>query len=175
MPLSQNLLNSPNAVTLFRLLLIIPFVVILAQGNLAFAVVLFAFISLLDAVDGFVARYTHQQSYFGELFDGISDLIIILVAFISSAKFGYIPLAWHDWLMIAAVVLFVAKALHFYLCKTAVHTIAGKITATLAYLAIIFSLIPNAPLPVFIVLFLVSSCITSLYFLVKIVQFKKSS
>jgi cardiolipin synthase (CMP-forming) len=141
--------NAPNSVTLIRILLILPFLWALSVGEIELALGIFVVISLLDSADGFLARYTNQASKFGEVFDGMSDVIILIIAFLSCAKYGYIAKEWHVLLIVIPSFLLLTKIYHAYTTKEAEHTIPGKINAFLDYLTIIWAI---ARLPYFSVI-----------------------
>src|SRR3990167_590085 len=83
--------NIPNALTITRLLLIIPFVLLFAQKNYEYAFNLFVFAGLTDVLDGWLARSFHWQSTFGSLIDPVADKLLITVSVLSLAWLYQIP------------------------------------------------------------------------------------
>lgn len=67
-----------NALTFARLLLCAPLLYLAysAQSHSFLGLLMFAF--LLDALDGFVARWTHQFSDFGALLDSWADFVLYI-------------------------------------------------------------------------------------------------
>lgn len=90
----------PNALTLFRLGLIVPFVFFLfdQQYNNAFYVFITA--GLTDGLDGWLARHFHWQSCFGSFVDPMADKLLVASSFISLALLGCLP-----WWIVALVFL----------------------------------------------------------------------
>ena len=81
-------MNLPNFLTLSRIALI-PFIVSLIYLNQLFwAAILFAFASLLDAVDGYLARKLNQVTDFGKLMDPIADKILVISILIMLVERG---------------------------------------------------------------------------------------
>jgi len=93
------ILNVPNGLSAVRLLLVPVFLVLLAQGHDAWALVVLAFASLTDFLDGLIARRFHLITRLGQLLDPAADRLYIFAALIG--------LAWRDlvpWWMVLAVV-----------------------------------------------------------------------
>lgn len=88
--------NIPNAITLLRLVLIIPFVWYLLCDQYQIAFYIFIIAGLSDGIDGWLARYFHWQSFFGSFVDPMADKLLIASSFISLALLGSLP--W--WLVV---------------------------------------------------------------------------
>ena len=86
----------PNALTLFRLGLIIPFVMYLFDHQYQEAFYIFIIAGLSDGLDGWLARFFHWQSFFGSFIDPVADKLLVAASFISLAILGSLP--W--WLVI---------------------------------------------------------------------------
>lgn len=86
----------PNALTLFRLGLIVPFLVFLYQHHYNYAFYIFVLAGFTDGLDGWIARFFHCQSSFGSFIDPLADKLLIASSFISLALIGKLP--W--WLVI---------------------------------------------------------------------------
>lgn len=112
----------PNALTLFRLVLIAPFLVYLYDHQYDYAFFIFLLAGFTDALDGWLARHFHWQSFFGSFFDPLADKLLVVSSFISLALIGALP--W--WLVVlvflrdASISLgvlvwywFIRKKLHF--------------------------------------------------------------
>ena len=69
---NQNL-TVPNAMSLFRILVIPFFAVFFLQGNLTAAIVTLALSGLSDALDGMVARKFNQITELGKMLDPLAD------------------------------------------------------------------------------------------------------
>lgn len=86
----------PNALTLFRLILIVPFLISLNQQNFEKAFFIFLCAGLSDALDGWLARTFQWQSFFGSFLDPLADKLLVACSFISLALLNQLP--W--WLVI---------------------------------------------------------------------------
>lgn len=90
----------PNALTLFRLGLIVPFLMYLFHHEYVNAFYTFILAGFTDGLDGWLARYFHWQSFFGSFVDPLADKLLVASSFISLALIGSLP--W--WLVILVFV-----------------------------------------------------------------------
>lgn len=88
--------NIPNALTLLRLGLIVPFLLYLFNDQYKAAFYVFILAGLSDGLDGWLARHFHWQSFFGSFVDPLADKLLVASSFISLAILGSLP--W--WLVI---------------------------------------------------------------------------
>lgn len=86
----------PNALTLFRLGLIAPFLMYLYHHEYIHAFYTFIIAGFTDGLDGWLARHFHWQSPFGSFVDPMADKLLVASSFISLALMGSLP--W--WLVI---------------------------------------------------------------------------
>jgi cardiolipin synthase len=92
----------PNAVTLVRLLLLIPVCVMIVDGGPdPLAVVLLLVWALTDWVDGMLARALHQVSRTGAILDPIADRLGLIGIVLSLALCGLLD--WPALIVIALV------------------------------------------------------------------------
>ena len=90
------MLNLPNLLSLFRILLVPLLVVILLteiDGKEFIGLGVFLLASLTDFLDGFIARRRSQVTNLGKLLDPAADKILTSAAFISLVGLGLAP-AW---------------------------------------------------------------------------------
>ena len=83
-----------NALTLARLLAVLPFTVLLATadgGRSLAAAAIFTLASLTDYLDGVLARRAHEPSRFGRVADPIADRLLINMALILLWYAGRLP------------------------------------------------------------------------------------
>lgn len=66
-------LNVPNALTVLRILLIIPFVYFFVENKIIPAAVVLVVSGLTDMLDGMIARRFHQFTELGQMLDPLSD------------------------------------------------------------------------------------------------------
>jgi len=81
----------PNSLTLLRLLLTVPIIVLGAQAKLEAALALFIAAALTDALDGYLARRWNAVSGLGAILDPICDRIFTLALFSALMAHGACP------------------------------------------------------------------------------------
>jgi len=86
----------PNALSLFRLALIAPFLMYLYNQEYSCAFYAFVLAGITDGLDGWLARKYHWQSFLGSFIDPLADKLLVASSFISLALIGLLP--W--WLVI---------------------------------------------------------------------------
>lgn len=108
-------MNLPNQLTVFRMILIPVFMLVLSispdWGVLAFgdttlpvthlvAAIIFIGASLTDLADGKIARKRHLITNFGKFADPLADKLLVMTALIYFVQFDWVP-AW----MVAIIVI----------------------------------------------------------------------
>ncbi len=95
-------LNLPNALTVFRILLVPVLVAALLsegpEGDLLAAIV-FAVASFTDALDGWIARRRKSESTFGKLMDPLADKLLVTSALVSLVSLDRL------WAWVAMVII----------------------------------------------------------------------
>lgn len=86
-------MNLPNKLTIFRVILIIPFVVLLLMGFDWIALGIFVIASLTDLIDGKIARKYGLVTNFGKFMDPLADKLLVCSAMIALIELERIP-AW---------------------------------------------------------------------------------
>ena len=97
-------MNLPNKLTIFRVILIIPFVIVLLGGEAGWfgesgpvpdciALAIFIIASLTDMADGKIARKYNLITNFGKFMDPLADKLLVCSALIALVEMGRIP-AW---------------------------------------------------------------------------------
>lgn len=144
-------MNTPNKITLSRLLLI-PLIVFFYLATFIpyarlVAAILFVIAALTDFVDGRIARKTNQVTDLGKFFDAIADKVLTMTGFILIIAVpitGTAPVVWPSWLGVVCVVImlareFIISALRQLAAskgKVLAADMSGKIKATLQFVAI---------------------------------------
>lgn len=98
-PVSTRIVTIPNILSMFRLLLIPVFFVLLLTGQYGWALLLIAVSSLTDFVDGYVARHFNQVTRLGQLLDPAADRLFILSTLVGLGLVQVLP-----WWFIAVIV-----------------------------------------------------------------------
>ncbi len=88
---STRIVTIPNILSLFRLLLIPVFFVLLLTGRLGWALLLIAVSAVTDFVDGYVARHFNQVTRLGQLLDPAADRLFILTTLLGLGLVGVLP------------------------------------------------------------------------------------
>lgn len=103
-------MNLPNKLTIFRVILIVPFIVLLLGGNAgwfgenelipnAIALAIFIVASLTDLADGRIARKYNLVTNFGKFMDPLADKLLVCSAMIALVEMGRIP----SWVVIIII------------------------------------------------------------------------
>ena len=97
-------MNLPNKLTVFRMVLIVPFVFVMltdvcdAAGKWV-ALALFVIASLTDLLDGKIARKYNLVTNFGKFMDPLADKLLVCAAMICLVETGMIP----SWVVIIII------------------------------------------------------------------------
>lgn len=92
-------MNLPNKLTMFRVILIPVFIVVLMTGlvpapaNRYIAVAIFCIASFTDYLDGHIARKYNLVTNFGKFMDPLADKLLVSSALICMIELGLLP-AW---------------------------------------------------------------------------------
>ena len=134
----------PNAITVFRFLLVPPVVLLLLNDRFGAALIVFGVAGISDAVDGFLAKRFHWTSRIGALLDPLADKLLLVCSFITLGWLGLIP-AWLVAVVILRDLVIVAGALTYHFCIEQVSadpTLVSKLNTfaqILLVLAVLFS------------------------------------
>lgn len=93
MGLSQELRSIPNMLSILRLLLVPVFLFLLVSDEFLWALVVLAFASFTDWLDGQIARRFNQETSLGKILDPSADRLFIFATLIGLTLNGNIP-AW---------------------------------------------------------------------------------
>ena len=93
-------MNLPNQLTIFRCILIVPFVILLMNGFDLISLAIFIIASLTDLADGKIARKYNLVTNFGKFMDPLADKLLVCSALIILIQLGRIP-AWVVLIIIA--------------------------------------------------------------------------
>jgi cardiolipin synthase len=108
-------LTIPNLLSICRMALIPLFIIAVIEGQPKRALWIFAIAGITDALDGFIARFFHQQSALGRYLDPAADKLLLVSAYvllcIPGLRPGILVPTWVTVLVIARDVLIVVLAL----------------------------------------------------------------
>ena len=138
----------PNFLTLLRMAMVPLFIIMVVNGELRKALLIFVAAGVTDALDGFIARFWDQRSLLGTYLDPIADKLLLTSAYVvlsipSLNRGTQIPL-WVTILVIARDVLLVAVALVLYLAAGVQKfppTLLSKINTGMQVVAVVLVLV----------------------------------
>jgi cardiolipin synthase len=106
--LKEQFLTLPNILSMIRLALVPVFLVLLLVHQDLWAILVLAFASITDYLDGFFARRLNQFTRLGQLLDPAADRLYIFATLIGLTIAGHIPL-WLALIIISRdLILFVS-------------------------------------------------------------------
>ncbi|MGH8166510.1 MAG: CDP-alcohol phosphatidyltransferase family protein, partial [Woeseiaceae bacterium] len=73
----------PNAISLFRIALVLPILLLIVQGRFEPALVLFFVAGFSDGVDGYLAKRFNWHTRLGALLDPIADKLLVAGTFLT--------------------------------------------------------------------------------------------
>ena len=79
---SDEVLTVANQLTLLRMLLIPAFIVLIVEGELGWALAVFAAAGVTDGLDGVIARRSGQKTTLGAWLDPMADKLMLVSAFV---------------------------------------------------------------------------------------------
>jgi len=115
----------PNLISIFRILLVPIFLVLIINDRFLAGLVVFVLAGLSDAADGMVARLFNQKSRLGSYLDPLADKCLLVAAFICLTTMHIIPL-WLTVLVITRDTLILLGSLMLFL-KNGVYTVKPSI------------------------------------------------
>lgn len=136
-------INIPNTLTIFRILCVPVFILLVLEGRLYWAAGVFFTAAVTDAIDGFIARKFDLMTPLGAFMDPIADKLLLTSAYLILTYKGLVPLwlfivvVFRDLLMIAGLVIIKALGKSF----AAVPTYLGKFTTGLQVSAVVYAIV----------------------------------
>jgi cardiolipin synthase (CMP-forming) len=91
----RDLFTIPNALSVMRIVLMIPFLMALSSGGADgkwWGIFWLCLAMLTDKLDGDIARWTHSESEWGRILDPLADKIGVAVVAVALLLEGWIPL-----------------------------------------------------------------------------------
>lgn len=102
----------PNLICVLRIVLVVPIVWALAEGEYGWTLILFAVAAFSDALDGFLAKNFGWHTEVGALLDPIADKVLLVSVFLALTYVGLIPV-WVTLVVVARDVVIVSGALSY--------------------------------------------------------------
>lgn len=138
-------MNTPNKLTLLRILLIPVFLVLLYvsfPGHTYVALAVFVLASATDAIDGHLARSRNQITVFGKFMDPLADKLLVISAMLYFTEHWQMP-AWAVLVVVARE--FAVTGLRLVAVdsgRVIAAGIGGKIKTVVTMISICIMLIP---------------------------------
>ncbi len=135
--------GAANILTSFRLFSFPPVLVLLLEGRILLASVLYISAIITDMIDGYVARRLDQETVFGLMLDPVADILLTLALFLFLLLNGYIPL----WLFIILCIRYTQFFVGLFLLAVLDSvprlraTAAGKVVGVVQAIGIIVLLV----------------------------------
>ncbi len=120
----MNLKHLPNLISILRMILVIPVVLLMLERQFEWALGLFIVAGLSDAVDGYLAKRFNWISRLGEILDPLADKLLMVSCYIVLWWLNYLP-EWLVSIVIGRDILIVLGAIVY---RTIIKL--NKITAT---------------------------------------------
>lgn len=136
-------MNLPNYITLARIVLIPFFIGLMIYHHYRIAAAVFLVACVTDALDGMIARITHQKTDLGAFLDPIADKLLIVSAFVTLVLLGLLPV-WLVMIVVSRDVILVVGSMVIYHSGqkfTAMPSLIGKTTTVLQLLVVTLSLV----------------------------------
>jgi len=139
----EKIVNVPNAITLLRLLMLVPVLVLVHSGRTVVALIVYLIFLSTDALDGYFARRLKQETDFGEYFDFVVDFIgyyALIIYFIAIGKIvmlNSILIAIATFALLWIAIMLSRKAGRLYMP----HRTSSKVMALLLTMGIIVFII----------------------------------
>jgi cardiolipin synthase len=102
----------PNLITILRILLVIPMMLLLARGEYWVVLGIFAFAGLSDGLDGYLARRFNWRTPLGALLDPLADKLMLVGVYLVLGGMGMLP-AWLVGLVVLRDVVIISGALAY--------------------------------------------------------------
>lgn len=151
-----------NKITILRIVLIPVYIIALLQNLYPWPVILFTFMIVSDALDGFVARHRKQITRLGSFLDPLADKLLMFSSYLLAAYLKMIPL-WIFVLILSRDLLIVIGWMVNYFITESTEVkprVLGKITTIFQMVAMWFILL-NVPPVVEHVLLTLTAVVTA--------------
>ncbi|OHE24343.1 MAG: CDP-diacylglycerol--glycerol-3-phosphate 3-phosphatidyltransferase [Syntrophobacterales bacterium RBG_19FT_COMBO_59_10] len=135
-------MNIPNILTLLRIIMVPVIVILLIQESFLKALIVFVAAGLTDILDGFLARFLHQQTVLGSYLDPIADKALLVSSFVTLSVLHIIP----GWLAVLVIsrdlfILLGISVLSIMSISVEIRpAFVSKVTTTLQLITVLLSL-----------------------------------
>jgi cardiolipin synthase len=130
----------PNAISIMRIILILPILMLFVNDEFGWALGLFLIAGLSDGVDGYLAKKYHWDTRLGAFLDPAGDKLLVAWSYGTLAYLGHIPV-WLAFIVIFRDVVIVAGSfLYHYLVRRldGEPTRISKLNTALEFVFLVF-------------------------------------
>jgi len=126
----------PNIITIVRILLVAPIMVLLAKGEYLLVLVLLAVAGISDGLDGYLARRFCWRTRLGSFLDPLADKVMLVGTYVILGWSGQLPLWLVGLVILRDVVIVGGATAYHYFCKTLTMepTLISKVNTVLQIL-----------------------------------------
>ncbi len=148
--MSTPVLTVANQLTLLRMGLAPLLVVLVLQGRMTWAVVVFFVAGVTDALDGLIARVSGQQTTLGAMLDPVADKVLMTSSFIALTWGSGVAVAIPVWLTVVvlsrdAIIIVSVAIVNMTLGRRIFYPSAlGKVVTVAQLMTVGFVLLANA-------------------------------
>lgn len=103
----ENILNVPNAISFYRLIMFPVILALAIAGNEKWFVILICISLVSDILDGAIARFFNVQTRFGAGLDNLADIGTYILALYGLFRFRWEPVEPHAWFLYLFLAVFV--------------------------------------------------------------------
>jgi len=107
----------PNAISIMRIMLILPILALFISGEFGWALTLFIIAGLSDGVDGYLAKKYGWNTRLGAFLDPAGDKLLVAWSFGTLAFLGYIPVWLAVIVILRDVVIVAGSFMYHYLVR----------------------------------------------------------
>ena len=107
----------PNAVSLLRIALVAPILLLILNGSFGWALVLFFVAGFSDGIDGYLAKRFDWHTRLGALLDPVADKLLVAGTFITLAFTQHIPVWLAVVVMLRDVIIVVGAATYNFIVE----------------------------------------------------------
>jgi cardiolipin synthase len=107
----------PNAISIMRIALVAPILMLILEGSFGWALALFWLAGFSDGVDGYLAKRFNWHTRLGALLDPVADKLLVAGLFVTLAYTGDIPVWLAATVILRDVVIVVGAAAYNFLVR----------------------------------------------------------
>ncbi|MDH3545950.1 MAG: CDP-alcohol phosphatidyltransferase family protein [Gammaproteobacteria bacterium] len=132
----------PNAISLMRIALILPILLLFVNDQFGWALGLFLIAGLSDGVDGYLAKRFNWHTRLGAFLDPAGDKLLVAWSFGTLAYLGHIPVWLAVVVILRDVVIVAGSFMYHYLVRRleGEPTRISKLNTALEFLYLVFVL-----------------------------------